>query len=110
MIERNQTAGHYLRFYHFNLGSHYVSTKLLADFAPLEILFFRFVMGYFCLLLIYLSAQGKTADFQVRKLFLLLPDFSGVTSIFIEKTFQLTRLASNVGVIAVVWPLLLPRS
>ena len=51
MNNSNQTAGHIAAFITILIwGTTYASTKLLlVDFAPLEILFFRFVMGYFCL-------------------------------------------------------------
>ena len=105
MIERNQTAGHIAAFITILIwGATYVSTKLLlADFAPLEILFFRFVMGYFCLLLIY-PHRVKTADFREEALF-IAAGICGVTLYFLLENIALTyTLASNVGVIAAVAP------
>ena len=105
MNNSNQTAGHIAAFITILIwGTTYASTKLLlVDFAPLEILFFRFVMGYFCLLLIY-PRRVKTANFREELLF-ISAGICGVTLYFLLENIALTyTLASNVGVIAAIAP------
>ena len=51
----NRTAGHLSALLTIIIwGTTFISTKiLLADFQPVEILFFRFVMGLLALLVVY---------------------------------------------------------
>ena len=57
-MERKQLGGHFSALVTVLIwGTTFISTKvLLADFAPVEILFLRFVMGFAAL---YLAAPRK---------------------------------------------------
>lgn len=85
-------------------GTTFVSTKvLLRDFAPLEILFFRFLVGYVTLLLIRPRFPG------IRKLreeaLFMAAGLCGVTLYFLLENIALTcTFASNVGVIICLAP------
>ncbi|PIT46058.1 DMT family transporter [Snodgrassella alvi] len=88
----------------FIWGTTYISTKvLLADFKPIEILFFRFVLGYFTLWILsphFFAWQGIR-----QELLFLAAGFCGVTSYFLFENIALTyTTASNVGVIASLAP------
>ncbi len=85
-------------------GSTYISTKtLLASFSPLEILVFRFTIGYVTLLLMHPHAF-KTKGLREELLF-ALAGLCGVTLYFLLECIALTyTLASNVGVIVSMAP------
>ncbi|WP_410768558.1 DMT family transporter [Fontibacillus sp. BL9] len=85
-------------------GTTFISTKvLLIDFAPIEILFFRFLIGYIVLLLIY-SRPIRTASFKEELLF-IGAGLCGVTLYFLFENIALVyTLASNVGVIVSIAP------
>lgn len=85
-------------------GSTYISTKtLLAQFKPLEILVFRFVIGYVTLLLIH-PRIVKTKSWKEELLF-ALAGLCGITMYFLLEIIALTyTLASNVGVIVSMAP------
>lgn len=103
--KRNITAGHLLAFVTMIIwGNTFISTKiLLIDFTPMEILFFRFLIGYLVLLLIY-SRPMRARSFQEEILF-IAAGLCGVTLYFLLENAALTyTLASNVGVIVSVAP------
>lgn len=105
MDDSNRTAGHMAAFITILIwGTTYISTKLLlVDFAPLEILFFRFAMGYVCLFFIY-PRRVKTANLREEILF-ISAGICGVTLYFLLENIALTyTLASNAGVIAAIAP------
>ena len=54
-MERKTAAGHLAALITILVwGTTFISTKLLlVDFKPVEILFFRFVMGFLVLLIVY---------------------------------------------------------
>ena len=54
-MEQNRAAGHFSALLTILIwGTTFISTKvLLVDFQPVEILFFRFVMGLLALLVVY---------------------------------------------------------
>ena len=87
-------------------GTTYVSTKvLLTSFSPVEILFTRFIIGYIALLLIY-PHRMKTKRFREELLF-MAAGLCGVTLYFLLENIALTyTLASNVGIIISIAPLL----
>ena len=62
-MTQNRTAGHLAALLTILIwGTTFISTKiLLTDFQPVEILFFRFVMGFAALLLIFPRSLGKTS-------------------------------------------------
>lgn len=85
-------------------GTTFISTKiLLADFQPVEILFVRFVMGFFLLLAAY-PHPLKTAD-DKQKLTFALAGLCGICLYYLLENIALTfTSASNVGVIISVAP------
>lgn len=102
---RTIAAGHMSAFVTILIwGTTFISTKiLLADFAPLEILFFRFSIGYVALLLVYPHSL-KTRAFNEEWLF-IAAGLCGVTLYFLLENIALTyTLASNVGIIVSIAP------
>ena len=85
-------------------GTTFISTKvLLKDFTPIEILVFRFVIGYITLLLIY-PHHVRIAEFK-QELCFVVAGLSGVTLYFLLENISLSyTLATNVGVIISIAP------
>ncbi len=85
-------------------GTTFISTKiLLTDFQPVEILFFRFVMG-FAVLTALCPKRLKTAD-KKQELTFILAGLCGICLYYLLENIALTyTLASNVGVIISVSP------
>ena len=85
-------------------GTTFISTKLLLhDFKPLEILFFRFIMGLAILLIIY-PKQLKIKE-RKHELYFAIAGFFGVTLYYLLENIALTYTsASSVGVILSVSP------
>lgn len=105
--QRNATTGHLLAFITIVIwGTTFISTKiLLTDFTPVEILLFRFLIGYVVLSLIY-PRPVRTASFREELLF-IAAGLCGVTLYFlIENVALVYTLASNVGVIVSIAPFL----
>ncbi|AIQ75253.1 EamA family transporter [Paenibacillus odorifer] len=103
--QRKINTGHLLALLTILIwGTTFISTKiLLKDFTPVEILFFRFLIGYFVLLLIY-SRPIRTTSFKEELLF-ISAGLCGVTLYFlIENIALIYTLASNVGVIVSIAP------
>jgi drug/metabolite transporter (DMT)-like permease len=90
----------------FLWGTTYIATKkLLDDFSPVDILIFRFLIGYLVLWVLHPKPLAR----QSRKIeiFLAGAGLSGVTLYFLFENTALTyTLASNVGVIVSIAPLL----
>jgi len=86
-------------------GTTFVATKiLLRDFSPIEILFFRFVMGYFMLLII--SPKLLKPKKWKEELLFAMAGLCGVTLYFLMENIALTyTLASNVGIIVSIAPM-----
>ena len=85
-------------------GTTFISTKLLlVDFQPVEILFFRFVMGFLVLLLVYPHILTGTS--RKQELTFVAAGFCGICLYYLLENIALTyTLASNVGVIISVAP------
>lgn len=85
-------------------GTTFISTKvLLNDFTPIEILVFRFVIGYITLLLIY-PYHVKTLNLK-QELYFVVAGLLGVTLYFLFENIALTyTFATNVGVIVSIAP------
>jgi len=83
-----------------------VSTKLLLDsFTPLEILLFRFLIGFFVLLLLY-PKLFKIRNLQEEILF-AAAGLCGITFYYLLENIALTyTTASNAGVIVSISPFL----
>lgn len=74
-MENKQTAGHLSALLTIIIwGTTFISTKiLLTDFQPVEILFFRFVMGLLVLLLVYphhLTGTTRSQEISVTGILL----------------------------------------
>ncbi len=85
-------------------GTTFISTKiLLVDFEPVEILFFRFIMGYFVLLII---CPRRLKDLEKKQeLTFLAAGLCGICLYYLLENIALTlTMASNVGVIISVAP------
>lgn len=85
-------------------GTTFISTKvLLADFQPVEILFFRFVIGFLTLLAICPKRlKGVT---RKQELTFLAAGLSGICLYYLLENIALTyTMASNVGVAVSVSP------
>ncbi|MBY0010722.1 DMT family transporter [Paenibacillus typhae] len=104
---RSAVTGHLLAFITILIwGTTFISTKLLlTGFTPLEILFFRFILGYAVLYLLY-PRRIRTGSFREEGLF-IAAGLCGVTLYFlIENIALLYTSASNVGVIVSIAPFL----
>ena len=85
-------------------GTTFISTKiLLADFQPVEILFFRFIIGYFILLTVY-PHNIKRLSWKQETTF-AAAGFCGVCLYYFLENVALTyTMASNIGVIISIAP------
>ncbi len=85
-------------------GTTFISTKiLLMDFKPVEILFFRFVMGFAALFLVCPHRMKGVGRRQ--ELTFVLAGLSGICLYYLLENIALTyTMASNVGVIISVAP------
>lgn len=85
-------------------GTSFISTKvLLKEFLPIEILFFRFVLGFAALSLAY-PHRLKLTDRKQEWLF-VCAGLCGVTLYFLFENIALTySMASNVGVTVAISP------
>ena len=88
----------------FIWGTTFISTKLLLqEFQPVEILFFRFILGFLALLLICPRPMPKTT--KVQELIFALAGLCGICLYYLLENIALTyTMASNVGVIISIAP------
>jgi drug/metabolite transporter (DMT)-like permease len=101
----NPVAGHLLALFTILIwGTTFVSTKaLLKDFTPVEILLFRFLIGYLVLWMIYPCTQ-KVVSWREEALF-MGAGLCGVTLYFLIENMALVyTTASNAGIIVSVAP------
>lgn len=104
-MKNKQTAGHLSALLTIIIwGTTFISTKvLLVDFQPVEILFFRFVIGLLALLLVYPHRLKGTTCRQ--ELTFAAAGMCGICLYYLLENIALTcTLASNVGVIISVAP------
>ncbi len=104
-MSTKHTAGHFAAFLTVIIwGTTFISTKLLlADFQPVELLFFRFVMGLLALTLVYPHRLKGTTPSQ--ELTFAAAGLCGICLYYLLENIALTRtMASNVGVIISVAP------
>lgn len=104
---KNNIYGHFLALFTVLVwGTTFISTKvLLKDFQPIEILFFRFVLGYLALLIVY-PRIVKTKSLK-EELYFIGAGITGVTVYFLFENIALTySFASNVAIILSVTPFL----
>ena len=100
-----RTAGHPAALFTIIIwGTTFISTKvLLTDFKPVEILFFRFVMGFAALFLVC-SHRMKGVE-RKQELTFVLAGLCGICLYYLLENIALTyTMASNVGVIISVAP------
>lgn len=104
-MESKKTAGHLAALLTIGIwGTTFISTKiLLVDFQPVEILFFRFVMGFLVLLAAY-PRRLKTTGYK-QELTFALAGLCGICLYYLLENIALTfTMASNVGVMISVAP------
>ncbi len=104
-MKRNRTMGHLASLLTVIIwGTTFISTKiLLAGFQPVEILFFRFVMGLTALLLVYPRRLKGTS--KAQELTFAAAGLCGICLYYLLENIALTyTMASNVGVIISVAP------
>ena len=104
-MENNTAKGHLAALLTvISWGTTFISTKvLLADFQPIEILFFRFLMGLLALVIIY-PRRLKQTGFR-REIVFIAAGLCGVCLYYLLENIALTyTMASNVGVIISVAP------
>ncbi len=100
-----RTAGHLAALFTIIIwGTTFISTKvLLTDFKPVEILFFRFVMGFAALFLVCPHRMKGVGRRQ--ELTFVLAGLCGICLYYLLENIALTyTMASNVGVDCVMSP------
>jgi drug/metabolite transporter (DMT)-like permease len=104
-MENKRTTGHLSALLTIVIwGTTFISTKiLLVDFQPVEILFFRFVMGLVALMIVYPHRlKGTTAQ---QELTFAAAGLCGICLYYLLENIALTyTMASNVGVIISIAP------
>lgn len=104
-MESRRSAGHLAALFTIIIwGTTFISTKvLLTDFKPVEILFFRFVIG-FAVLFLVCPRHMKGVERRQEMTF-VLAGLSGICLYYLLENIALTyTMASNVGVIISVAP------
>lgn len=102
---KQNAKGHLLALFTiFAWGTTFVSTKVLLNgFTPIEILFIRFLIGYFLLLL--MNHQGLSLSNKKQELYFIAAGVTGVTLYFLLENIALIyTYASNVGIIIATAP------
>lgn len=103
---KNLPLGHFLALLTISIwGTTFISTKLLlTHFTPIEILFYRFVIGWIALIFAHFKLFKWTS--LKRELLFAASGLCGVTLYFLLENIALTyTLASNVGVIISIAPM-----
>ena len=104
-MKNNSTIGHFSALFTIIIwGTTFISTKiLLADFQPVEILFFRFIIGVLALLAVYPCRLEGTNRYQ--ELTFAAAGLCGISLYYLLENIALTyTMASNVGVIISIAP------
>lgn len=104
MNEKSQTIGHITALFTILVwGTTFISTKvLLTSFQPIEILFFRFAIGFFALIIFN---HKRLILKKGQRRYFALAGLCGVTLYFLLENIALTySFASNVGVIISIAP------
>lgn len=105
-MEHKETRGHLSALFTVVMwGTTFISTKiLLTGFAPVEILLFRFVLGFLALFLACPKGLGKLT--LREELMFAAAGLCGITLYYLLENIALTfTMASNVGVIVSMAPL-----
>ncbi len=104
-MDKRTTVGHITALITIVIwGTTFISTKiLLADFTPIEILFFRFLLGLLVLMAVYPKRLGIKDKKQ--ELTFAAAGLCGICLYYLLENIALTyTMASNVGVIISVAP------
>lgn len=104
-MENKKTIGHLAALLTIVIwGTTFISTKiLLIDFQPLEILFFRFIIGY--LVLFIVSPRRLKGISRKQEVTFMAAGLCGICLYYLLENIALTyTMASNVGVIISVAP------
>lgn len=104
-MDKKTTTGHIAALVTIMIwGTTFISTKmLLADFTPIEILFFRFLLGLLVLIIIY-PKRLKIKD-KKQELTFAAAGLCGICLYYLLENIALTyTMASNVGIIISVAP------
>ncbi len=104
-MDKKTTTGHMMALITIVIwGTTFISTKiLLADFTPIEILFFRFLLGLFVLIVI--SPKRLKIKDKKQELTFAAAGLCGICLYYLLENIALTyTMASNVGVIISVAP------
>lgn len=99
-MDKKTTAGHITALITILIwGTTFISTKiLLADFTPIEILFFRFLLGLLVLIAVY-PKRLRIKD-KKQELIFAAAGLCGICLYYLLENIALTyTMASNVGVI-----------
>lgn len=105
MTGKVQTTGHLAAFLTILIwGTTFISTKVLLQvFSPIEILFIRFLLGYFALWCV--CPRPLRVENRKQEGYFMAAGLCGVTLYFLLENIALTyTLASNVGVIISIAP------
>lgn len=105
-MTNRQTTGHLLAAFTIMIwGTTFVSTKvLLNDFTPIEILVFRFIMGFIALMIVF--PHKMQVKERKHELYFIAAGITGVTLYYLLENIALTyTYASNVGVIGSLAPI-----
>ena len=104
-MERVSMKGHLAALFTISIwATTYISTKILLEvFRPIEILVFRFIMGYLVLILVC-PKKLKTRNIKQEMTF-VAAGFCGICLYYLLENIALTyTMASNVGVIISIAP------
>lgn len=105
MDKKNKIIGHLLALFTiFIWGTTFISTKIvLKVISPIEILFLRFLIGFFALIIVY--PKKLKVNEKKHELYFALAGLCGVTLYFLFENIALTyTFASNVGIIVSISP------
>ncbi len=104
-MENKKSIGHLTALFTIMIwGTTFISTKiLLADFQPVEILFFRFIIGFLALFVI--APKHLTGISLKQEITFMAAGLCGICLYYLLENIALTfTMASNVGVIISVAP------
>ena len=105
MNSKSASIGHIAAFFTIIIwGTTFIATKvLLRVLTPVEILFYRFFLGYLVLWLV--APKNLKLDNRKQELYFMAAGLLGVTLYFLLENLALTfTLAANVGVIIAIAP------
>lgn len=105
-MENKQLTGHILALVTVLFwGTTFISTKiLLNDFSPVEIQFYRFIIGLAALAVVY--PYKMKVENKKHEVYFAAAGFCGITLCYLLENIALTyTMASNVGVIGSLVPI-----